>query len=370
VKKRLSIIFAVLIISSLVFPITIQAGSLSGGWDNELTLKPNGSMVHGYGSKLQVNYTQGRMDFSSTSKFGLSKFKKQKFGFGYSFANFSLDIDSKFSPSSRRLSKASGTATVSLMGITFSDELELKYNSGSGKYDTTSTFIAVGGISNGVTTKLTTVFGGKGTGAGLGYNSTKWEFWNINFGCTSFSIRTDFSISKGFKKTKAEFDINPPSLPFNFSGKLVYKASQKSVSLTPSLSLGGSCVDIYGGFDWDQPEIKGLIVKGFGLSGIPLGPATFSSYVTLGKYNVHDINDNYKNGYDQVISLSADGGIGLTLDIYGNSNSGGLLGMSLFEGSSSVSVLEDLSFGMSVEMGFADSNKGWKEATFSVDYNF
>lgn len=368
--RRYFLFFVVLIL----FPIlgissSGMAESLSGNWDNQLTLKPD-NILDGYSSTLQVDFRKGRMDFSSISKFSLSKLKKQEFEFGYSYANYSLDIDSKFDPSNLRLSSVSGTATVSLLDVVLSDKLELNYNAGSDQYDSKSTFIVVGNISGGITAELTTVFGGGGSGASLPYKSTKWEMWGQSIGCVDFSSTTKFNSSTGFKKSTAEFGINSPSLPISFSVDLTFKNNSKSVSLNPSIGQDWGFIDVYTGLDWSQPDIEGLVIKGFGLSGVSLGSSTFSSYFTLGNYDVHDINNNYKDGYDQVISLSADGDIGLSLDLYGNSDSGGVLGMSFFKGSSSFSVTRGVNFGMAVEMDLAGSDSGLAKAVFSVDYEF
>ena len=96
-------------------------GSISGSWENELTLVPQTNPISGLTSELTVEYSTGGLNYESISTFDLSGYSDQTFGVSGTMGLLDLSSELNFDPSAVSMDYWKSTATLTLGGISVTD---------------------------------------------------------------------------------------------------------------------------------------------------------------------------------------------------------------------------------------------------------
>ncbi|MFW6006314.1 MAG: hypothetical protein ACOC9A_02620 [Candidatus Bipolaricaulota bacterium] len=405
--------------------------ALTGSWENDLILDISNEDIDSfnYNGVLNVNYTTGGIDYSSTSTFDDDGFDSQEFGVDLSVGLLDLSSTADFNVQTPSLAYWSNNATMTLGGISISDTFLLQeMNSYGAGMDLMFSGETPGGVSVSVNNylgmepvvenddgdyvgEITRVDAsdtaidsgyrivvedewdedaGKGTGDGYGgssfqYVGTMLSLDSLSLGCCDFESNTLFSELQGFEYTEFLFDIEAEDFPITLSGNITFTPDEKTASLVPEtdFGLGWVCFTVYTNFDdlFSGTELEVgdsfTIVEGFGIKEVTLGDVEFSSYTALGDSDLENLNavDSdvpYIVGedYDEVIRIEKleKFDLDFSLDTYFDMNGdGGLFDLALFDASASYELSDQFSFGSGLSVS-PDSGLG--EVTLSLDYSW
>ncbi len=394
---------ATLLVISLLLIVGFSAlgGTLTGSWENKLTLTPRDDDFFSSDSDLTntvitLDYSAGELDFGSVSTFGLDGFTEQEFTFSGSVGEFGLASDLVLDPDGSSLSTWESTITFTESSLTVSDTFLLKsISSDPIEYGSGMAVSVSGSFTDNVTTDVTAYFGmdedkdidavSTYGGSSLHYVSTIIDVNGLSLGCCEFDNKTKFSEASGFEYTKFEFYIYPEVLPLTLSSTLKFSPS-KSITISPSLDLDWACFDVYTELDGDltgsDGTIDSLTIEGFSLTSQEIGGVSFSAYTALKDKTVYDLNSDLLENYtytvdgssktatfDEAVLLDYRDGLDLDLDTYLNmfETDGDLFNLVLLKGIATFDVSDQFSFGTEF---YILSDVGLDRLGLTFDYSF
>ncbi|MBS3789125.1 hypothetical protein KGY79_13145 [Candidatus Bipolaricaulota bacterium] len=306
-----------LVLILLVFSLSVSGSeTLSGSLENDLYLSPDpgSSLISSFESELTVNYSTGRIDFSSLSKFRKDSYKLQNFGADFSIGLLDLDSTISFDPSNARLDYLLANGYISVGGVNVDNTFVLEVLSKASAHGAGYKLGLSGQLPGGSRIYLDNYFGmeknqaetlGLEEGSGytivtvdgtygpseLQYTETVIEVTGLNFDCCQFHNTTKFSEAEGFEYSLFEFDIESSNLPLSLEADLRFTPQTKSIKLKPRIDLDWACFDVYTSLRTSNDEnllvggqnstIEGLIFEGFGITDVSLGHVSFSSLTAL-----------------------------------------------------------------------------------------
>jgi len=394
ISLRFLAVFFLLIL--LAWPA--RGNTVSGSWDNKVTMLPQVSPIDSFSSTLTLDYSAGEVDYSSTPDFSLSGFSDQEFTVDFSFNKPQFVSTLDFDPADNSFDYWLNTTTMSVPKNIELTHKFLLQKTESGNFGSGMEFKISGDIPDTGDLTLTNLFGmeedsGKESDYAIvtshgdiegaygpsltQYVSSKLELSGMELGCVSFDSEALLSEANGFEYLDFSFDIYHASLDLTFSSTLKFTPVEKSITLDPSLTMDFACFTIYNEIpdsvsnDTDtNSTITGLEIEGFSLTGIELGEMTFSSYTALGDNTVSDLNGDFDYGdnYDEVFRIKKSDELLLTLDGYFDmTESDGLFDFALLDGTASYDLSDQFTLGAGAELGPA---AGLQKLEFSLDYSF
>jgi len=304
----------VFLLLALVFVFTgvaIGAESISGSCENTITFAPQSDTesIAGLSSTLKLNYSSPGIDYTTTTIFTKAGYYSQTFGADISMGTFDIDSTLAFLASVHRMDYWLTKVSTVMASAYIAGTLLVEYVSDAKVFGTGMEFVLSGEVPGAFSIEVSSLFGMEeslvetlGWQAGSGYDiilldgqvnpcemryeSTTIALSGLTIGCCRFDATTRLSGEGGFEYTYFEFLIDSESSPLSFDVDLKFTQQDKSITLTPSLVLGGTCFEVY--LDLipveltkDNNAITGLEVEGLGISGVELDSVLFSCLIAL-----------------------------------------------------------------------------------------
>jgi len=415
-KKLLALTMTLVLVAGVA-----AFGSMSGSWNNELTLAPQTNPITGLESVLTVNYSTGGVSYESVSTFDLTGYDDQTFSVSGTVGLLDLASELDFDPQSVSMDYWKNTASLTLGGISVTDVFLLQNVKDNPLYSTTSNppfdgygsgmeLSVSGETPGGVTVDVANYFGmepvddtGLVTGidytgipedsgyaimgghtqtnsavyapSSMQYVATQIELSGLALGCCEFTSDTLFSEMNGFEYTEFEFMIASNSMPLTLDADLKFTEQTKSIELTPSLDLAWACFDVYTDLSGTLAnnsqtgdEIEGLVIEGFSLTGIQMGHITFSSYTALAGHDVNELNDDFLDDYDEVFRIEKSDTLDLTVDVYFDmTQSQQLFDLAYIDTLAEFELSDQFLLGTGIQVA---PGTGLDNITLSLDYTF
>ena len=408
-----SLVFTLIV---LLFGLGVltNGASMSGSWENELTLTPQtGSFFSGDegdtdGTKsiLTIEYIMDGYYWESESEFSLDGYSEQNFELGGTIGLIDLVSELEFNPQAARLDSWEGTANFTAAGLSVSDTLILKNETDYEGFGAGMELSFSGGTPYGISVDVDSYFGmdsgeniitshngqtGSYGPSAFQYVSTEIDISGLTLDCCEFDSETKFSEEKGFEYTEFDFEILSDTWPLSLDGELKFQTYSKSIELDPSLDLSWTCFDVYtkldttlgnGKPDLNQDSLGGLTVEGFSLSDVEMGHVTFSSYTALYGHTVADLDGSFLGSYtftadddkksvelDEVFRIEKDDRLSLVVDVYFDMSgqNGSLFDLALVNGEAMFEMSDQFDFGAEV---FLLPNHGLDQVGVTLDYFF
>lgn len=303
-------ILAVTVLFLLCFSF-FAFGSISGNWKYTITFAPQTNSISAFSSRLNLNYSTGGVDFSSTSLFGLNDYTRQSFEVGMNPGLLELDSTISFYPPDQRLDYWSTTGDMVVAGLGIENTFLLEYVDAETGYGAGDKLVLTGELAEDVSIKISNYFGleenlveleGWQTGSGydialygpngervsmLEYERTEVEIVGQKLGCCKFDFTSHMSAEEGFEFALFDFLIENETIPLSFDTRTTFTPDRKHLSLTPQLDLDWTCFSVYSSFvpetiTSSNSEIQGFEIEGFGLNSMQVGDLTISSLTALG----------------------------------------------------------------------------------------
>jgi len=310
--------------------------SLSGDWSLSVTIDPADPLAMDTSSSLDLTYSVGGWDLSSSSSIGKTGWTKQSFKAGGSLgeitlsSNLDLKTDGGFGSWKNSIS-------WDFAGMSF-----------SGSFNVTSNYVSFGlstdvdidPLSLGFDVELRSQ-----GGCGLLFNGLDLSF-DVPFCCAEVSGSLSIDC-EGFDEL--EFSVSDIEIPklvwMTVDADLTFEMDEKALDLSPSFDFGSHCcIDLY--IEAQTPSM--LVISSFSVYGIgtqiEIGDWTFEglSYVD----GTHKLNGAYWEMYALSFDNSADC-CGLTsaeLKVYFLAGGLQLFDVALFEGSIDLALSDNFTF--------------------------
>jgi hypothetical protein len=247
--RRAFILGAVIVIG---VALAGSAQALTGHWRIDLGINPQSPSfvdAFSYSTELLVKYTIGDWTFSSLSRLGESAWADQDFSAVGVLGGFTISSALGFNPDVPEFDKWTMTATVTLVGVTFSGTFDL--------YDEDAFFtLQVRGTSGSVGINATIRFGDDDDPVG----ECDLDFSSLQLGvdfpfCCADVAATAYFDCDGFDKIVFNVaDIGIPDLPWvTFDVTVEFTVQSKSLTITPNFEFSAVCVELYAGVETIDP---------------------------------------------------------------------------------------------------------------------
>jgi hypothetical protein len=257
-----------------------MAASLSGTWNTQVTLDPQGLWPGALTltSDIEVIYTVGQWSFTSNTGLTELGWDSQTFGAAGVLGAFSLSSDLELDPAVGFIGWTT-TGAVSIAGVTFSSEFEL---------DGVDAFLTLGGsgVAGDVSVAVEVTFGDDlVAGCDLPFAGVTIDV-GFPFCCDiEIALALEFDCSGFVSACFSTGGIAIPNLPWlTLDVEVCFDlVDGKTITLTPGFTFGDIvCFDLdidvlWGGGVQDILSVDGFIITGIGLT-CDIGNVTFTGY--------------------------------------------------------------------------------------------
>ncbi len=125
-----------------------------------------------------------------------------------------------------------------------------------------------------------------------GYTGSEVTVEGLSFGDLSLDSTSTFDFENGWKSTVFSFELDEFSPLVEVDGSVSFSPQSKSVTLTPKLDLGWSCIDLYTelrpvSLTGEEDTLTDLRVHGFGVDELAVGSVTVSAKIGLGSNHLY-----------------------------------------------------------------------------------
>ena len=278
--RRAFILCAVILMG---FALAGSAQALGGHWRIDLEIDPQPASfadAFSYSTELLAKYTIGEWTFSSLSRLDELAWTDQDFSAIGVLGGFTISSALGFDPDVPEFDRWAMTATVTLVGVTFSGTFEL--------YDEDAFFTLQGrGTSGSVGIVGTIKFGDDDDPVGecdLDFSSFQMGV-DFPFCCADVTATAYFDCD-GFDMIVFNVaDIAIPNLPWvTFDITVEFTVQSKSLTITPYVEFSAFCVELYAGVETIDPLLfDALHIDGLKLE-CDIGSVTFTAISFWGDF--------------------------------------------------------------------------------------
>ena len=262
------------LVLSLVFALglglAVSAQTLSGSWDTDIIIDPNGVTVD-IASTLSVDYAIGAWTFGSVIGLDSEGLTGLDFSVGGVLGAFSIDSDLAFDVDLVAFEKWQTVVGVSIAGVTFGADFTLA--------EGTLLVLSGSGVAGDIVVTVDLTLGDD-VDCDFDFSSVDITV-EFPFYCADVAAVLEFNCD-GFEQICfTTGGIVVPSFPWlTIDAELCFQTDSKTLVITPDFDFGaGVCIDLYMdlGYDGDGP----LTVDSFTIYGIGI-EAEFGGVVFTG----------------------------------------------------------------------------------------